>query len=58
MIVRKLPPTDDYVIYLRTEELATITNALEDAGLQYAEDSDSQLATDALVLDITKVTGY
>jgi len=58
MIVKKLVPTDGYVIYLRTGELATITNALEDAAMQYGDGSKSQRDVDTLILDITKATGY
>jgi hypothetical protein len=47
-----------YAILASQTELATMVNAMEDAALGYIAGSDVQLEVDALVLEITKVTGY
>lgn len=47
-----------YMLWVTDEELATITNSLEDSAMRCAEGSDTQLKIDDLILTITKITGY
>lgn len=47
----------EIMILLETDELAVITNALEDASINWEEGSDIQLKALDLIMTITKVMG-
>ena len=46
-----------FALFLTGSELAVMTNALEDATVNWAEGSDIQLKAEDLVMTITKIIG-
>ena len=47
-----------YALLVSEEQLAAITNDLEETSIRCAEGSGEQLLRDDMIMEITKVTGY